>query len=157
MLRVRFSTCIELKQRKDSVASRDCLPFTCIYFLSSASAHRSPENEYSFPSHLRPKRQIVGGCTALRSCDILITGRRLPYARVLQIIQDEEYLHAIDIPIRRRRQVKIDSNNLHLLVVNLWCLHSSEVWGYVDPLKEWCVWDSYVDIFIDLHTQSPKN
>ena len=38
-----------------------------------------------------------------RTCDQTITGRRLTYGRALQIVQNEEYLSAVDLDIIRRR------------------------------------------------------
>ncbi len=39
----------------------------------------------------------------IRSCDQTITGRRLSYARALEIVQGEEYLTVADTDIIRRR------------------------------------------------------
>ena len=44
------------------------------------------------------------GACGLKTCDQTVTGRNLAYARALQIIQNEDYLNAIDfeaVGIRR--------------------------------------------------------
>ena len=41
--------------------------------------------------------------TTTQTCYVRVTGRRLRYQRALQIIQDEEYLSAIDFDNLRRR------------------------------------------------------
>ena len=40
----------------------------------------------------------------LRTCDQYITGRDLTYERALEIVQNEEYLVAVDADLIRRRQ-----------------------------------------------------
>ncbi len=40
----------------------------------------------------------------IRSCDQTITGRRLSYARALEIVQSEEYLMEADRSVIRRRK-----------------------------------------------------
>ena len=41
-----------------------------------------------------------------QTCNAVVTGRRLRYARALQIIQNEEYLSALDLDDIRRKTVR---------------------------------------------------
>ena len=64
------------------------------------------ENEEWTPAYLPWRRQTT--CFT-RTCDQLISGRNLQYNRVLEIVQNEEYLSAADIgQIRKagRRKLK---------------------------------------------------
>ena len=57
-----------------------------------------------FWNHRSQARQ--DGCF-VRTCDQIITGRNLRYGRVLQIVQNEEYLDDADFDIIRRRNGKV--------------------------------------------------
>lgn len=41
-----------------------------------------------------------------QTCNAVVTGRRLRYARAFQIIQNEEYLSALDLDDIRRKTVR---------------------------------------------------
>ena len=54
--------------------------------------------------------QLVPGQCLVRNCDRTITGRRLRYARILQIIQNEEYLTEDDFDEIRRKDEHVSSS-----------------------------------------------
>ena len=57
--------------------------------------------------------RIVWGQCLSRSCNQFITGRNLPYNRVLEIIQAEEYLESVDIDLIRRMDDQYLQYNEH--------------------------------------------
>ena len=68
------------------------------YFTGETESNRIPKR----------KRRQAQGC-ARQTCDQTITGRNLPYQRILEIIQEEEYLEAADLDLttRRRRSKRV--------------------------------------------------
>lgn len=70
---------------------------------SSASTNSINNLLYSRPSYASQQQQSEATCL-LRTCDQYITGRDLTYQRALEIVQNEEYLVAVDADLIRRRQ-----------------------------------------------------
>lgn len=72
---------------------------------SSASTNSINNLLYSRPSYASSNQQQQSKATCLlRTCDQYITGRDLTYQRALEIVQNEEYLVAVDADLIRRRQ-----------------------------------------------------
>merc|ERR1712156_1047550 len=71
--------------------------------LLEAASERNTANSYGYkrPSYEEVK-QPEPTCL-LRTCDQYITGRDLTYERALEIVQNEEYLVAVDADLIRRR------------------------------------------------------
>ena len=67
------------------------------------AASNQINNFYNRPSYAAQPQQPLPTCL-LRTCDQYITGRDLTYERALEIVQNEEYLVAVDADLIRRRQ-----------------------------------------------------
>ena len=63
--------------------------FTLIICIASTNRFTVPE---------LTERQDRASCL-VRSCNQLVTGRRLRYGRALAIVNNEEYLEAVSLPI----------------------------------------------------------
>ena len=63
--------------------------FTLIISIASTNRFTVPE---------LTERQDRASCL-VRSCNQLVTGRRLRYGRALAIVNNEEYLEAVSMPI----------------------------------------------------------
>ena len=66
------------------------------------AATNSINNYQSKPAYGAPE-QAEPTCL-IRTCDQYVTGRDLTYSRALEIVQNEEYLVAVDANLIRRRQ-----------------------------------------------------
>ena len=66
------------------------------------SASNSINNYYNRPSY-GAQVPVAEPTCLLRSCDQYITGRDLTYQRALEIVENEEYLVAVDTDLIRRR------------------------------------------------------
>lgn len=72
--------------------------------LQVAASERNSANSYGYkrPSYEEVNQQEP--TCLLRTCDQYITGRDLTYERALEIVQNEEYLVAVDADLIHRRQ-----------------------------------------------------
>ncbi len=83
--------------------------------VQTTTAPRVTTTTFAAPSLSTPAvGTTTSVCNYVQSCDQVVTGRGLNYDRVLQIIQDEEYLSKADTSIIRRNffasQVSISSS-----------------------------------------------
>ena len=77
------------------------LPALSPYVGNLQTSAQNLNSAYSRPSYGAPTQEVV---CLLRTCDQYITGRDLTYQRALEIVQNEEYLVAVDADLIRRRQ-----------------------------------------------------
>ncbi len=76
-------------------------PYTGALQLSATNANNAIYGAEARQTYGTPQ---AAPTRLLRTCDQYITGRDLSYQRALEIVQNEEYLVAVDANLIRRRQ-----------------------------------------------------